>query len=190
MVSDPRDDAWLRARLEPGERILWQGTPNRRAFVLRGPIFLIPFSFAWLAFAIFWTVSAAASGAPFFFWIWGSGFVLIGIYVAFGRFFVADLEARKSRYVVTDRRIAMRTGAFSAEYQELNLDDLPSAQLVEGRNGVGTIYFGSPDPYARWVGAGWPGYRSSAVAFMAIDDAASVFRTINDARREARQAPR
>jgi hypothetical protein len=188
VLTEPADNAWLRARLEPGERILWQGAPNRRAFVMRGPIFIIPFSIAWLAFAIFWTVSAAASDAPFFFWIWGGGFILMGIYFAFGRFLVADLEARRTRYVLTDRRVLVRSGAFSSEYQELTLDDLPAAQLLEGRGGVGTIYFGPPDPYARWVGAGWPGYRSSAAAFVAIDDATSVFRQIVDARRVATEA--
>jgi hypothetical protein len=188
MIRDPRDIDWVRTRLEPGERILWQGTPNRRAFVFRGPLFIIPFSFAWLAFAVFWTVTAISSGAPLFFWIWGGGFVLIGIYFALGRFVVADLDARRTRYLVTDRRVAIRTGALSTEYQELSLDDLPSAQLVEGRNGVGTISFGPPDPYARWMGAGWPGYRSSTIGFIAIDDAAAVYRTISEARREARSA--
>jgi hypothetical protein len=190
MLKQPDDNTWVRARLEPEERILWEGAPNRRAFVMRGPVFLIPFTLAWLGFAIFWTVGATTSGAPFFFWIWGGGFILVGIYFAFGRFLVADMEARRTRYVFTDRRVVIRSGAFSPEYQELTLDDLPPAQLLEGRGGVGTIYFGPPDPYARWVGAGWPGYRSSAAGFVAINDAASVFRRIGEARRAAQEASR
>lgn len=179
-------DAIVRSRLDPGERVLWTGQPEARAYALTGAWFLIPFSVLWGGFAIFWEVSVIRSGAPIFFWLWGIPFILVGLYMIFGRIAVALREARKTVYAVTDRRVLIRTGAFSSTWTEMALDTLPSTTLSEGRAGLGTITFGPQPPYA--VPPGWPtiGMWTRGPRFVAIRDASRVLAVVRQAREAAR----
>ena len=56
MTTSPSRDVF-ESGLRPGERVLWQGQPDVRAYSLRGAWFLIPFSLMWGGFAIFWEVT-------------------------------------------------------------------------------------------------------------------------------------
>lgn len=76
-------------RLRPGERTLWHGAPNVRAFTFAAPWLLVPFSVLWAGFVFFWEGTVVTSRAPGFFAVWGTPFVLLGIYILVGRFVVA-----------------------------------------------------------------------------------------------------
>ena len=104
----------------------------------------------------------------------------------FGRIAVALREARKTVYAVTDRRVLIRTGAFSSTWTEMALDTLPSTTLSEGRAGLGTITFGPQPPYA--VPPGWPtiGMWTRGPQFVAIRDASRVLAVVRQAREAAR----
>lgn len=125
------------------------------AYSMRGAWYLIPFSLLWGGFAIFWEVSALASGAGPFFALWGVPFVAIGLYLIFGRIFVARREAYWTHHAVTNRRVVILAGAFSRRTIEMALTDLPPSRLEERASGLGTITFGAaiggfrPPP-------GWP----------------------------------
>lgn len=174
----------LRHRLLPGERLLWEGQPDPRAFTFAGAPVMIPFTVLWTAFSIFWEWSAIDSGAPLFFALWGVPFVLVGVYLVAGRFAVAWREATRTWYTVTDRRVMLLGGAWRPRYVELDLLSLPAPQLDEGGGGIGTITFGPAYPAARWLGPSWPGVRS-APAIIAVRDAGRVFRAIAEARASA-----
>jgi hypothetical protein len=194
-VCHPRDvsaSTWPLSRgpieplLGPGERILWQGQPDIWAYSMRGAWYLMPFSLLWGGFAIFWEVTALSSGAGPFFALWGIPFVVIGLYLIFGRIYVARREARRTHYAVTSRRVLIVSGAFSHRLTEIALTDLLVSQLDLGGSGLGTITFGTT------VGAfrappGWPtmGMYVSAPAFASVRDAASVYRIVQDAKAAA-----
>jgi hypothetical protein len=173
--------------LRPGERVLWEGQPDVGAYSLRGAWYLIPFSLLWGGFAIFWEVTALTQGAGPLFAIWGVPFVAVGLYMIFGRLFVARREARRTHYGVTDQRVLLFTGAFGCRTTEMALRDLPPAQLEEQSSGLGTITFGTtlgglrPPP-------GWPtmGTMAQSTAFVSITDAARVYRIVQDAKDAAR----
>lgn len=71
----------LHARLEPGERLLWEGKPDVRAYSLRGAWYVIPFSLVRGGFALFWELNALSARAPSPFALFGLPFVAIGLYL-------------------------------------------------------------------------------------------------------------
>jgi len=129
----------------PGERTLWKGQPGGGLLFSARDVFLIPFSLLWCGFAIFWETSVLAMGAPDLFKIWGIPFVLVGLYLVFGRFLVDVWLRAATRYELTDRRIIIeRTGMFP-KMTTLMISDLPPITLSERRSGHGTIRFGDGD---------------------------------------------
>ena len=91
--------------LAQGDGSCGWGKPDVWAFSMRGAWYLIPFSRLWGGFAIFWEVTVLSSGAGPFFALWGIPFVVIGLYLIFGRILVARREARRTYYAVTNRRV-------------------------------------------------------------------------------------
>ncbi len=71
----------LNAALEPGERLLWSGRPQRGVIFHAHDILLIPLSLVWLCLAIAWEVALFTGEAdiPDQFDIWDIGFVIWGI---------------------------------------------------------------------------------------------------------------
>jgi len=163
--------------LESGERLLWSGTP-RRGIVIRGSdAFLIPFSFMWGGFAIFWEVSVLRSKAPGFFALWGVPFVLVGLYMIVGRFFVDAATRARTFYGVTDRRAIIVSGLMSRTVKSLSLRTITDLSVSERAGGTGTVYFGPVPPWgAMYSGMGWPGGRQYyPAAFEMVSDARRVY---------------
>lgn len=183
------DDA-LRGYLLPEERILWQGRPEVRPFVWRGWWYLVPFSLLWAGFAIFWEINVLSNGAPFSFGIWGIPFVLFGLYLVFGRLFVARREAQHTTYAITDRRILVHGGALRRTFTAIELAQLPEAQLDEASGGIGTITFGSSGGFR--LPPGWPtmGTYRQPTAFQSIRDVRAAFDILQRARHDLTTARR
>lgn len=148
---------------------------------------MVPFSILWGGFAIFWEVTVLTSGGPLFFALWGVPFVAIGLYMIFGRILVARREADRTQYLVTDRRVVIRTGAFGRRVIEMAIEDLPPAQLDLRPSGLGTITFGSTA--GPRVPPGWPtmGMYGQAPAFASIPDAEGVYQIVQDAKAATRR---
>ena len=49
------------------EYILWKGKPEKGALFTGREIIMLPFALIWLAFSVFWELTAIFSGAPLFF---------------------------------------------------------------------------------------------------------------------------
>ena len=178
-------DQVIAAQLGSGERLLWSGRPRLGIYLRPSDGYLIPFSLMWGGFAIFWEYSVLTSKAPFFFSIWGVPFVLIGLYLIFGRFFVEAQQRSKTYYGLTNQRVIIVSGLFSHAVKSLQLRTLSDISLAERSDGTGTITFGAAAPW--WSAmAGWPGSnRYQSPAFDLIPGARDVFERIRVAQREA-----
>jgi Bacterial PH domain len=176
----------LQFPLDRGERQLWAGWP-RRGLVLRpSDIFLIPFSCMWAGFAVFWELSVLHTRAAGFFALWGVPFVLVGLYITIGRFFVDAWRRARTAYAVTSERIIIMSGGFSPTTKSLAMATLTDVTLSERPDGSGTITFGA-DPFGgtMYAGARWTG-APRVPSFEMIPDAHQVYDVI----RQAQQALR
>ena len=176
----------------PGETLLWSGRPRQGLFLRHSDAFLIPFSLLWGGFAIFWEYSVYRSGAPFFFMIFGGFFVLVGLYMMFGRFIVDALVRRKSYYGITKDRVLIVRQFPTSTTKSLGLSTLSDITKTTNRNRSGSIMFGPADPNVRWFpGFHWPGSNAQQMPqFDYIKDVDSVYETLLRAKKNQEQASR
>jgi len=180
----------IRRELSPGEAPLSWGRPRQGVVVRGSDAFTIPFSVLWCGFAVFWEASVLrAPNAPVFFALWGIPFVLIGVYIVVGRFFVEARQRAHTYYAVTPERVIIVSGVFARKVKSLSLRTLSDLSLSESGSGEGTITFGAQHPMAAMFGGmrGWPGAAQHlGPTFDLIRDAKSVYEMIRSAQRAAR----
>ncbi len=150
--------------------------------MLRGAdILMVPFSLVWGSFALFWEYTVISSDAPLLFRVWGIPFVLVGLYMIIGRFFVDARQRANTEYLVTSENIIIRTGIFRRQEHVLPLRELSDFSLTESRNGEGTISFGVSAAGNLFSGlASWPGVEG-VPRFDSIADARKVYDIIRNA---------
>lgn len=193
MWNDPTQA--IRAQLEAGEQLIWSGQPRQGLLLRPSDALLIPFSLLWGGFAIFWEVLVIVSGAPFFFWLFGVPFVLVGLYLIFGRFFTDARARARTFYGVTNDRILITSGKHGKRVQSLSLSTLGDISLDERADGSGTINFGAANAFGRWVSFGaWPGAGITSgqrpPSFEMIPQAKKVYEMIRGAQRRLNSAGR
>jgi hypothetical protein len=165
----------MSAQLGPEERLLWSAQPRQGLLLRSSDIFLIPFSLMWGGFAFFWEYSVLRSNAPLLFRVWGIPFVVAGLYLMVGRFFIDAFARSKTHYGLTTERIIILSGLLSCTTTNLQLRTLSDVSLSEFGSDVGTISFGPRGPW--WAASGgWPGaQRPTSPMFEAIPAARAVF---------------
>jgi hypothetical protein len=183
MLSYGLNNPDLERELGAGETLLWSGRPRQGLLLRAADALLIPFSLLWGGFALFWESGVLNSGAPWFFVLWGIPFVLVGVYITVGRFFVDAYIRSKTSYGVTNERVLIITGLFSRTVKTLPLQTLGELALQQRADGSGTISFGPGVPFAAWYrGFAWPGMdQRLPPAFELIPDAKQVYDLIRRA---------
>jgi len=175
----------ITSQLSSNERLLWSGQPRQGIMLQATDLFMIPFSLMWGGFALFWEYTVITSNAPLLFWIWGIPFVLIGLYMIIGRFFLEAQLRAKTFYAVTDERILIVSGIFNSSIKSLKLSNLGELSFTERKNGEGSILFGH-NPFANLLGgfSGLPGMMNSKLTqFQSIPDAKQIFDLIHQTKR-------
>lgn len=189
----PVDDAKheIAMELDGDEQLLWSGSPRRGVVFRQSDVFLIPFSLLWGGFALFWETIAlmmmvGAGGHPvaFIFPLFGLPFVIIGLYLMFGRFWVDARIRARTFYGVTTKRIIIISGLFSRKIKSLDLRTLTDISFTERTDRTGIITFGPSHPFA-WMYGGmqWPGMgHQLQPSFEMIEDVRRVYNTIRAAK--------
>lgn len=101
----------IQAELRPGERLLWSGRPDAGVLFTRADAFLVPFSFLFVGFSVFWVSAAVRSANSGGFWLFGLIFVGFGLYYLVGRFFVKVYRKKHMFYALTSSRAIVLDGA-------------------------------------------------------------------------------
>jgi len=179
----------IEGELEPGERLLWSGQPKQGLLLRSNDWFMIPFSLLWGGFAIFWELGVlglvATTGKPMslVMALFGIPFVLVGLYLIVGRFFVDARIRARTYYGVTDQRAIIVSGLLSRRVTSLPFKSMPQVTLTERSDRSGTITFGPPVPFAFMSeGLNWPGTEGRmAPTFGLVENAKEVYRQIRSA---------
>ena len=172
-------------RLLRDEKMIWRGRPRQGLMVRPSDALLIPFSLVWGGFAIFWESSVLRMpNAPGFMVLFGGVFVLIGLFMIVGRFFVDAWIRTGLFYALTDRRILILRSRPTVSFQSVNLDRMPEATLSETSQGRGSIRFGPAASTWNSRSSGglgfWIASMDATPQFLAIDDVKRVFATIQE----------
>lgn len=176
----------IQAELEPSESLLWAGQPGQGIKLRRSESFMIPLSFLWGGFAIYWEYFVIKDGAPLFFRLFGIPFVLVGLYMMFGRFFVEAKQREKTFYGLTNTRVIIVSGLFRKKVRSLNLRTLTDISLFEASSGSGSITFGNSLPFVSIFGLWWPGIEQyMAPRFEFLSNARQVYQQILEAQKSA-----
>lgn len=174
----------LRSTLSSDEKLIWTGKPKTGIIFRTTDAFLIPFSLLWGGFAVFWETSVFATGAPFFFKLWGIPFVLVGFYITIGRFFMDAKKRAGTIYGITNDRIIIKSGIFTRDIKSLNIRTLSDITLNQKTDNSGTITLGPTDSrYAMMQGMDWPGAKQTP-SLEFIDDVKIVYDKIIDLQRQ------
>lgn len=136
---------FCRKLLLSDEYVLWEGRPEKGNAFSGRDMALLPFSLIWLAFSLFWEFTVISSGAPIMFGLFGAPFVLIGIYMLFGKSLSGPRLRKKTFYVITNKRIIIKRGDRIEIYEK---EDIPPMNIKMHKNGNATIYF-CDDMYTR-----------------------------------------
>ncbi len=163
-LMNPSAETVVAASLDADERLLWAGQPRQGVRLRAQDALQIPFSLLWGGFALFWeyqtlTIAAKAPGpVAVVFPLFGLPFVLIGLYMIFGRFFVDARSRARTFYGVTNERVLIISGLFAAQTKSLPLRSLGELSLTQHADGSGTLSFGPAPLRAFAYPAGsWPG---------------------------------
>jgi hypothetical protein len=180
--------------LTSGESVVWAGQPSTSVIFHKEDALLIPFSFLWGGFAIFWEASVAgiwrnsAKGQWTLGILWGIPFVLIGQYLIWGRFVYAAWLKRRTHYAVTNRRVLVVQDGWRRQTASAYIDSLPSVVKESGSNGIGILRFGPQITLSS--NRGWGPWNSLSVSgvptFVDIEDVDSVYRLVSDLQDKAR----
>jgi len=176
----------IQPELGPTERMLWAGRPVQGVIFRKADLILVPFSLMWGGFAIFWEYAAWSGGAPPFFLLFGVPFVLIGLYLIFGRFFADAYIRRHTYYAVSDERVLLLKEAFGRNIKSLGLKSISEISLSHRGTDGGIISFGPATPLKAWGNSRWPGASHSIVPNFDLDSGINnVYEIIRAAKRDA-----
>jgi hypothetical protein len=177
----------IQSVLDSGEDLLWSGQPRQGIFFRKADIFLVPFSLVWGGFAIFWEYMTIHMGTPLPFGLFGIPFVLMGLYLIVGRFFVDAMIRKKTFYGVTSERVIILSGLLARNLESLNIRSMNDLSLSFNRRDSGTIGFGPGSQAAAFFsGLPMPGRgKALGARFEQIPHVQQVYNLIRDAQEEA-----
>lgn len=180
-------ESQIKNELGASEQLLWHGRPKPGLRLRVSDIILIPFSLMWGGFAIFWEFTVFTSGAPFFFMLFGIPFVVLGIYLIIGRFFVDAKQRSRTWYGLTNERVIIVSGVLSKSVKSLNIDTLSDVTLTEKAGGEGSIAFGVPLMWATWISGSSSRMRNNIIpTFEFIENARPVYELIRQAQQDVK----
>jgi len=178
------DTLIIKQVMDSREELFWAGKPKQGLTLRPSDATMIPFSLLWGGFAIFWEYMVVTGTSNLFGMIWGIPFVLVGLYLIFGRFVFDSWQREGTVYGITDQRVIIVSELFSRKTISLDISKLQSVTLQLKADESGTITFNAGAPQSSFT-ITWGNRRREpeAPAFEMIQDAQKVYLIIREAQR-------
>ncbi|MGH1334549.1 MAG: hypothetical protein ACRBFS_00365 [Aureispira sp.] len=121
-----------------GQSLIWTGRPIRGFRLRKADWALIPFSLVWGGISFGWETVAVATDAALLFQLAGIPFVIIGLYMIFGRFFHDKWYRSRTFYGLTKDALIIKRPKIA---ETIPFTDLNNLEVQEGKNGRGSLSF-------------------------------------------------
>lgn len=131
--------------LRSGESLQWIGRPIPKRLAMK-MMPMILFAIPWTAFALFWTAGAAGFKFPLFnqpfdlFPLFGLPFILIGLGMFCSPLWMV-WKAKRTAYVLTNKRAILFDGGRSTTIRSFYLDKLDKLRRIQHADGSGDLIF-------------------------------------------------
>jgi len=175
----------LPADIPPGERVLWFGKPESISLWRRA--YRADWVAAWFALATIWNfASGAADQGALVGFVWAVRTLGLGAAALAIFYFLAWLSARTTLYVVTERRVVIKTGIALPIFYNVPFKQIGSASVRTYADGTGdvpvTLINKQRIPYlALWPSARPMRFTSPEPALRCISNARQVAETLGRA---------
>lgn len=137
----------LSTHLETNEQLIWAGIPKQGIIFQVYDRFMIPFSVVWCGIIAVWMIFTINSNTVFAFF--GIPFVIIGLFMLFGRFFLSSYVRSKTFYGVTNKRIIIKVDTTRTVTTTYDLSLNSPIRLTEFEDETGTITFTNDLPFTK-----------------------------------------
>lgn len=188
--SAGNDIDWSR-ELNQGEKLLWSGQPPQGIRFRWTDLFFVPFGLVFMTIPLVGVIAAVNEQGPesLFVLLFVTPFVLVGGFVAFGRFIVEKKQRAKTFYAITNERLLIRSGLWRTLLKSLDLVNLSDITFTEYGNGGGRITLGSvPWMFAMQSQMDPFGMMGQMVPTLELaSDARTVYDQLRTAKRAARE---
>jgi len=131
----------IQSILKDDEILLWKGKPKSGIEFSSIDILLIPITIMFGVYAITWECDNLERDLPLIFHLFGISFVLLGLYIIFGRFLADALLRKNTFYVVTNKRLIIICGILKRKTLSIELKNLQGITINEKGDGSGLIGF-------------------------------------------------
>ncbi len=183
----------LQGELQLGaeETIIWQGQSEPKKMIAYGDAMYIPFSLMWLGFVIIWEYSTVAYHYPWVFHFFGVPMVVIGLYMAFGRFVFKRYKKKHSNYILTNKRAIEAYDVAWLGYKEKSLKDVGRMVRFVEKDGYGCLIFDDINPaYMMKLNDGMERFRrktKNVIGFYDIPEAEALYKEVQRLKDEAQK---
>lgn len=118
--------------LQKNEKILWEGKPEKKAFILERCLRMLPIAIIWLVLDLSIIVPAFGEGDMLFFLVPFFALHLMPVWMWLAQVVTAGRRWRNTAYFVTNRRIIIQHGFFAVNEISLSYKGIPNTQLNIG----------------------------------------------------------
>lgn len=122
------------------EQILWASPPKQGLQFRGSDKYMIPFSLLWCATVVIWEWFTLGMGELGTTMAWfGVPFMLVGLYLLVGRFFMDAFIRKNTFYALTSKKILVKTGKWNSSIDQFPLKTIERITLEPGKGGSGNI---------------------------------------------------